>query len=218
MNFAYLNAVVKSEYFPPYDPWFAGGIINYYYFGLVLVAALIKLTGILPEIAFNLAEPMLFGALCAGAFSLAFALSLPAARWLRRVRRRARLSRGLSRRCCSSACSATSTPACRCSTSCGSSAASSRRSPAALARLAAGVLALVQGAHFPGPRLLAQHALHRSRRRRPDPRVPVLHLPVRRPARAPDRAAAHGGRAAGRPEPACAACAPIRGACRGRRW
>jgi YYY domain-containing protein len=78
MNFAYLNAVTKSDYFPPYDPWFAGGIINYYYFGFVLVAVIIKLTGIMPEIAFNLAEPTLFGALCAGAFSLAFALSLPA--------------------------------------------------------------------------------------------------------------------------------------------
>ena len=77
MNFAYLNAVVKSDYFPPYDPWFAGGIINYYYFGLVLVAVPIKLSGIMPEVAFNLAEPMLFGALCAGAFSLALGLSLP---------------------------------------------------------------------------------------------------------------------------------------------
>jgi YYY domain-containing protein len=78
MNFAYLNAVVKSQYFPPYDPWFAGGVINYYYFGFVLVAVPIKLLGILPEIAFNLAQPTLFGALCAGVFATAFALSLPA--------------------------------------------------------------------------------------------------------------------------------------------
>ena len=84
MNFAYLNAVVKSAYFPPYDPWFAGGIINYYYFGFVLVAVPIKLTGILPQIAFNLAEPTLYGALCAGVFSMAFALSLPARNVLKR--------------------------------------------------------------------------------------------------------------------------------------
>jgi YYY domain-containing protein len=85
MNFAYLNAITKSEYFPPYDPWFAGGIINYYYFGLVLVAALTKLTSILPEIAFNLAEPTLFGALCLGAFSAAFGLSVPVRGRIRRA-------------------------------------------------------------------------------------------------------------------------------------
>jgi YYY domain-containing protein len=85
MNFAYLNAITRSEYFPPYDPWFAGGIINYYYFGLVLVAVLIKLTSILPEIAFNLAEPTLFGALCVATFSAAFGLSIPVRGHVRRA-------------------------------------------------------------------------------------------------------------------------------------
>ncbi|MBI2755496.1 MAG: glycosyltransferase family 39 protein [Chloroflexi bacterium] len=77
MNFAYLNAIVKSDYFPPYDPWFAGGYINYYYFGGVLVGTIVKLTGIEPQIAFNLAQPGVYGAFAAGVFSLGFALLAP---------------------------------------------------------------------------------------------------------------------------------------------
>jgi uncharacterized membrane protein len=48
---------MKSTWFPPYDPWFAGGYLNYYYWGFVIVGSLIKLTGILPWIAYNLAIP-----------------------------------------------------------------------------------------------------------------------------------------------------------------
>ena len=68
MDFSYFNAVIKSSTFPPYDPWFAGGYINYYYYGFVLVGMPVKLLGIIPSIAYNLILPTLFSLLAMGAF------------------------------------------------------------------------------------------------------------------------------------------------------
>lgn len=84
MDFAYLNATLRSVSFPPFDPWFAGGKLNYYYFGFVVVGSLFELSRVPPWIGYNLAIPSLAamtGLGCAGiAYTWARALGVGAVR------------------------------------------------------------------------------------------------------------------------------------------
>jgi YYY domain-containing protein len=72
MNFSYFNAILKSTTFPPYDPWFSGGYLNYYYYGFLFVGVLVKWLGIVPAFAYNLILPTLFSMTALGAFSVAW--------------------------------------------------------------------------------------------------------------------------------------------------
>lgn len=70
MDFAYFNAILKTPFFPSYDPWFAGGYINYYYFGFVLAGMPVRLLGIVPANAYNLLIPTMAALTALGAYGV----------------------------------------------------------------------------------------------------------------------------------------------------
>lgn len=70
MELAFINAILRSETFPPHDPWLSGYAISYYYFGYVLVAMLAKLCGTSGAVAFNLGITLVFALSALGAYGL----------------------------------------------------------------------------------------------------------------------------------------------------
>ena len=75
MELAYLNAVFRSSTLPPFDPWFAGGYLNYYYWGYFVISCINRVAAVLPTTAFNLAVPLFFALTLTGAFSLGYNLA-----------------------------------------------------------------------------------------------------------------------------------------------
>ncbi len=71
MDFGFLNAILRSKFFPPYDMWMAGKTINYYYFGHYIAAFLTKLSGLDSALTYNLMIATIF----AFTFGLAFSLA-----------------------------------------------------------------------------------------------------------------------------------------------
>jgi YYY domain-containing protein len=73
-DFAYLNAVLRSDYFPPHDPWLSGASLSYYYFGYLMMAMLTNLTGIAASVSYNLSLALIFALTTIGAFSIGYNL------------------------------------------------------------------------------------------------------------------------------------------------
>ncbi|GAB4440767.1 MAG: hypothetical protein Kow00120_09030 [Anaerolineae bacterium] len=74
MEMAFINAIRRSEAFPPPDPWMSGYAISYYYFGYVMVAVLADLSGVVSGTAFNLSVALFFALAGVAAYSVAFNL------------------------------------------------------------------------------------------------------------------------------------------------
>ncbi|MFA9289060.1 MAG: DUF2298 domain-containing protein [Weeksellaceae bacterium] len=82
MDFGFMQSIYKSTYFPPLDMWLSsdpampkGYPINYYYFGHLTGAMLMKLSGTLPFIGYNLILATILGQGMTLAFSLTTAIA-----------------------------------------------------------------------------------------------------------------------------------------------
>ena len=70
MEMAFINAILKSPEFPPHDPWLSGYGISYYYFGYVLSALLIRVSGVASSVGYNLVSALWFGMTALAAYGL----------------------------------------------------------------------------------------------------------------------------------------------------
>lgn len=72
MDLAFLNAVGRSDCFPPIDPWFSSRVIDcYYYFSYLVTSIMIKITSISASIAYNLAVATYAALLGSAVFGIA---------------------------------------------------------------------------------------------------------------------------------------------------
>ena len=74
MDMAFINAAGDARHFPPEDPWMAGEDLNYYYLGHLMAAGLVRLSGVAPDVGYNLAVATFFALSVVAAFGLAYAL------------------------------------------------------------------------------------------------------------------------------------------------
>jgi YYY domain-containing protein len=72
MDFAFLQSILRTDYFPPLDPWLAGETLPYYYGGHLLVAIMTLITKVPSYISYNLAMAMFFALAVCAAYGLGY--------------------------------------------------------------------------------------------------------------------------------------------------
>lgn len=75
MDFAFLNGLVRADAMPPYDPWMSGETINYYYFGYLAFANLMRWAPLPETVSYNLCVATIGGLAFAQTAWVALALT-----------------------------------------------------------------------------------------------------------------------------------------------
>ncbi|MEZ4711925.1 MAG: DUF2298 domain-containing protein [Caldilineaceae bacterium] len=71
MDLMFMNGIWSSPTYPPRDPWLAGYTISYYYLGYWFLVVLGKMSGLMPETAYNVGQACWLGLLLIGSFGVA---------------------------------------------------------------------------------------------------------------------------------------------------
>lgn len=74
MELAFISGIMRSETFPPNDPWMAGYAISYYYFGYVMSAMLSMLSGVSSTVGFSMTVALWFALTGLNAFGVVYNL------------------------------------------------------------------------------------------------------------------------------------------------
>lgn len=69
MDYGFIQSILRTEYFPALDMWYAKLPINYYYFGHLTAAVQIKLSGIPSSMGYNLVLATIFAQSIVSTFS-----------------------------------------------------------------------------------------------------------------------------------------------------
>lgn len=95
MELAFLSAAMRSDIFPPADPWLSGYAISYYYFGYVIAAMLSLLSGVGSTVGFNMTNALLFALTGLTVFGVVYNMVRSRSEAVVRARRRVALLVGI---------------------------------------------------------------------------------------------------------------------------
>lgn len=74
MNYGFMMSIMRTDYLPALDMWYTQGKINYYYFGQFIYSFITKLSGLTPDVSYNLSLASTFALTLTLAFAIGYLL------------------------------------------------------------------------------------------------------------------------------------------------